>query len=89
MFKVVGSTKGQDTGKVILSAPGLRDVILIVTAVGEAGIDAVDTDATDITRADVYNTMGSLMLKNATKEQLEALPEGLYLHGNKKIIVKH
>ena len=89
VFKVVGSTKGQDTGKVILSAPGLRDVILIVTAVGEAGIDAVDTDATDITRADVYNTMGSLMLKNATKEQLEALPEGLYLHGNKKIIVKH
>ena len=45
-----------------------------------------DTLSTE--KADVFNLQGILITKDATKEQIQSLPRGLYLIGGKKVIVK-
>ena len=52
----------------------------------EQGITNVNGDAAANT--DVYNLQGILMIRNASKEQISNLPEGLYIVGDKKVIVK-
>lgn len=52
----------------------------------EQGITNVNGDAAANT--DVYNLQGILMIRNASKEQISNLPEGLYIVGDKKAIVK-
>ena len=86
-FTVVGTPKDHETAKVVISAPGIRDVELTVVAVDKAAIDAINTDNANI-NSDVYNAQGILMLRNASPEQLRSLPAGLYIHGNKKVIIR-
>ena len=52
----------------------------------EQGITNVNGD--DAANTDVYNLQGILMIRNASKEQISNLPEGLYIVGDKKVIVK-
>ena len=52
----------------------------------EQGITNVNGDAAANTN--VYNLQGILMIRNASKEQISNLPEGLYIVGDKKVIVK-
>lgn len=50
------------------------------------GITNVNGD--DNASVDVYNLQGILMIRNASREQISNLPEGLYIVGDKKVIVK-
>ena len=86
-FKVVGSPKDHEIATVVLSAPGINDVELTVIAVDKSAIDTIAADSTN-TNNDVYNAQGMLMLRNASAEQVRSLPSGLYIHGNKKVIVR-
>lgn len=52
----------------------------------EDGISNVNGEAAANTN--VYNLQGILMIRNASKEQISNLPEGLYIVGDKKVIVK-
>ena len=52
----------------------------------EDGISNISGDAAANTN--VYNLQGILMIRNASKEQISNLPEGLYIVGDKKVIVK-
>lgn len=52
----------------------------------EQGITNVNGD--DAANTNVYNLQGILMIRNASKEQISNLPEGLYIVGDKKVIVK-
>lgn len=51
----------------------------------ETGIDEISAE---VTTADVYSLDGRLLLRNASKGELNTLDPGLYIHGGKKIIVR-
>ena len=50
-----------------------------------AGVKGVEMD--DELNRDVYNMQGILLYRNATEEQINALPHGLYIIGGKKIAI--
>ncbi len=49
------------------------------TAVESVGVDSDES-------SDVYSATGILLHKNATPEQINSLPAGLYIIGGKKIL---
>lgn len=51
-----------------------------------SGIGSINAEAE--AAADVYNTQGILVVRNATPAQIRALPAGLYIAGGRKIAVK-
>ena len=83
VFKVLTSADAPRHGKAIISAPGI-EMSFDVTSTGPASIS--DIVAPDV-NADLYNTQGILIKRNASAADLEALPAGLYIHGNKKVRV--
>lgn len=50
-----------------------------------AGVDPVNVKDADHATSDVYNMQGVMLIRNATQEQISALPRGLYIIGGKKI----
>ncbi len=51
------------------------------------GVESVAADAAELS-GNVYNLQGILLIQNATPEQVKALPSGLYIVGDTKVIVK-
>lgn len=58
----------------------------VVIAAESSAIDNVEVDA--VKDNNVYNLQGILVVKNATIEQIDALPSGLYIINGKKVAVK-
>ena len=52
----------------------------------DAGVNSISFDLND--EMDVYNLQGAKMLQKATKEGLNSLIPGIYIIGNKKVLVK-
>lgn len=50
-------------------------------AAGAAGVDSIGVEAVG---SDVYNLHGILLIKDASKEQIDELPAGFYIIGGKK-----
>lgn len=67
-------------GNILLATPDSRVSIDIST-----GVDALYADAD--ARYDVYNTNGVLVIANADKAAVKALPSGIYVVGNTKLMV--
>lgn len=51
------------------------------------GVESVVADGAQLT-GNVYNLQGILLIENATPDQVNALPAGLYIVGNTKVLVK-
>lgn len=51
-----------------------------------SGVESVTAESTDA--VDVYNLQGILVKRNATKEDINSLPAGLYIAGGKKVMLK-
>lgn len=49
-------------------------------------IDGIEVDA--VSDNNVYNLQGILVVKNATAEQIDALPAGMYIINGKKVVLK-
>lgn len=58
--------------------------VLIVNDAGAGSVTTGDPDAP----GDVYNMMGICLIRNASPEQINALPKGLYIIGGKKVIIR-
>ncbi len=52
----------------------------------ESGVDA--TEAVADGKADVYSVTGVRVLRDASRADLRTLPAGVYIHGNRKVIVR-
>lgn len=52
-----------------------------------AGVESARQDDTNAPK-DVYNMMGICIKHNATPEQINSLPKGLYIIGGKKVIIR-
>ena len=52
---------------------------------GTTGVSSIGFDAAKTTN--VYNAQGVLLIKNATKEQINALDNGFYIVGGEKKII--
>lgn len=72
---VTASFQGKETSKNIA-----------VNVTESSSITGIDADKAKT--ADVYSPSGVLILRNATSDQLRSLPAGLYIHGNRKVVVK-
>lgn len=75
-----------EDGKFSYTVDGNKAFDISIYTEPEQGITNVNGDAAANTN--VYNLQGILMIRNASKEQISNLPEGLYIVGNKKVIVK-
>lgn len=53
----------------------------------DAGVGEIKADPVSA-RPDVYNFAGVRILSNATKEEIKALPPGIYIIGGEKIVIK-
>lgn len=53
-----------------------------------AGIDDIIGDQDPDTPVDVYNAAGVIVLRQATQQQIQNLPAGLYIAGKRKILVR-
>lgn len=73
-------------GKFNYTVDGNKAFDISIYTEPEDGISNVNGEAAANT--DVYNLQGILMIKNASKEQISNLPEGLYIVGDKKVIIK-
>ena len=51
-----------------------------------AGIE--DIVAEEVTEVNIYNLNGILLFRNLPKEKIAGLPAGIYLIGNKKIMIR-
>lgn len=51
-----------------------------------SGVESVTAESSDT--VDVYNLQGILVKHNATKEDINSLPAGLYIAGGKKVMLK-
>lgn len=51
-----------------------------------SGVESVTAESTEA--VDVYNLQGILVKRNATKEDINSLPAGLYIAGGKKVMLK-
>lgn len=51
-----------------------------------ADVDGVEADSD--APVDVYNVAGVIVLRRATRSQIDALPAGLYIAGGKKILIR-
>lgn len=58
--------------------------VLIIDDLGVSNLEADDPNAPK----DVYNMMGICLIRNASPEQINALPQGLYIIGGKKVIIR-
>lgn len=73
-------------GKFSYKVDGNKAFDISIYTEPEDGISNISGDAAANTN--VYNLQGILMIRNASKEQISNLPEGLYIVGDKKVIVK-
>lgn len=73
--------------EVYRSAPGWCDFVNIIDDLNaeEGGVDDIVADNHPETN-NVYNLNGKLVMKNATESDLQALPAGVYIYGNRKIV---
>ena len=75
-----------EDGKFSYTVDGNKAFDISIYTEPEQGITNVNGDAAANTN--VYNLQGILMIRNASKEQISNLPEGLYIVGDKKVIIK-
>lgn len=75
-----------EDGKFNYTVDGNKAFDISIYTEPEDGISNVNGEAAANTN--VYNLQGILMIRNASKEQISNLPEGLYIVGDKKVIVK-
>lgn len=47
----------------------------------------ISVNADQPASTDVYNTQGIMVLRNATREQIDRLPTGIYIYGGKRIAI--
>ena len=64
-----------------------EEVTVEYTVTDLSAISAIESDEAQ-KAADVYNTLGVCVLRDATPQQIKALPAGLYLINGQKIIIK-
>ena len=53
-----------------------------------AGTTAVDAIGADVAEADVYDVTGKLVLRSATRPQMDVLDKGVYIRNGKKIMIR-
>ncbi len=75
-----------EDGKFSYTVDGNKAFDISIYTEPEQGITNVNGDAAANTN--VYNLQGILMIRNASNEQISNLPEGLYIVGDKKVIIK-
>ena len=75
-----------EDGKFSYTVDGNKAFDISIYTEPEQGITNVNGEAAANTN--VYNLQGILMIRNASKEQISKLPEGLYIVGDKKVIIK-
>lgn len=63
-----------------------RDVKASYTWSAGMGVDSMET--TQTARADVYTMTGVRVLTNVARADLSRLPKGIYLYGNRRIVVR-
>lgn len=51
-------------------------------------VSSVDEMSGETHRADIYNAQGVLIMRQATKADLQQLPAGIYIHGTRKHIIR-
>lgn len=81
-----------DGHKKVLASDGAVSLPSLDSGVGQVVIEVAGADGIeDVTAApsarDVYDLDGFLLIRNASDEQLRALPEGLYIIGGSPVIV--
>lgn len=71
------------------SSTGYTSYTPVMTFVYSAstGVESVVADDAQLS-GNVYNLQGILLIENATPDQVNALPAGLYIVGNTKVLVK-
>ncbi len=53
----------------------------------QSGVESVSTGNVDA-NTDVYTVTGTLVLRNATEAQIKTLPAGIYVVGNRKMVIR-
>lgn len=87
---------GADEGATVNVTPGniffadgvdhASDVVGSYIWSNNSGIDEVVS--TDLEPNDVYSVVGTLILKDAAREDLRKLPAGIYIYGKRKIVIR-
>ena len=77
----------KNTCYLTVAADAPTEIKIVDRATYDAGVDGVPVEDLDA-KADVYNAHGMLILRNATRDAVNSLPAGLYIHGGEKILVK-
>ena len=72
----------EETGSYIIIADANKSVKIT----DNSGVSMIGVDAK--ASRNVYNTLGVLVIENATDAQIKALPAGVYVMGGKKIIAR-
>lgn len=71
------------------SAPGWNLFSVIIDDLDpNARVNDVQEDNSDYSTVNVYNLQGILIKDNATQEEIESLPAGIYIVNGRKVIVK-
>lgn len=79
--------------KVEADADGIYNVTLdgsktiSVRLENQSGVESVSTGNVDA-NTDVYTVTGTLVLRNATEAQIKTLPAGIYVVGNRKMVIR-
>lgn len=68
-------------------APPMSGTVRLKIVNSDSGVETV-FDSTLINNNDVYDTMGRLLIVNATEDQIRALTPGLYIINGKKVMIK-
>ncbi len=86
-YIITGLAEGTTQLTLTADYRGLSDTATIRVIVGTSAVDEIS--ASDYLRkpADVYNLQGMLIVRNATEQQIKALPTGIYIINGKKIIL--
>lgn len=63
-------------------------ILTFVYSAELGGVDVIDADTAETLSGNVYNIRGILIVKDATPEQIQALPAGLYIVGSTKVYIK-
>lgn len=85
---VITSTGKQGTTILTTAATDgsqIRTKTVVVVTSGSADSAEMDDPNAPV---DVYNMMGICLIRNASPEQINALPKGLYIIGGKKVIIR-
>ena len=73
-----------DLNEVVYKRSGLK-----INLLGNSAIDNITVDAQNDLPVDVYNTQGQLLRRGVQPDQAtQGLPQGIYIVGGKKVIVR-